>query len=76
MRILVQDCKTLEYLLPNGTRTRDAVGAHNYLSTIDALNFCQKSNDPNLQILMKFEKDEFDVALPVSANCKQAVAAA
>lgn len=76
MRILVQDCKTFEYLLPNGTRTRDVMVAHNYESTINALNFCQKLNDPDLQILMKFEKDEFDVALPVSGSCKQAAAAA
>ena len=71
MKILVQDCKTLEFLNRDGTRTLSFHAAEDFYSTLAALNFCQRREEENLQILMKFSRDEFDVTLPVSAHCKE-----
>jgi hypothetical protein len=71
MKILIQDCKTLEFVNRDGTRTTCPIAAEDFGSTLSALHFCQKSNLSDLQILMKFARDEFDVRLPVSGACKE-----
>lgn len=71
MKILIQDCKSLEYLNRNGSRTTSYASADDFGSTLAALQFCQTLQATNLQILMKFSRDEFDVRLPVSGACKE-----
>jgi hypothetical protein len=74
MKILIQDCKTLEFLQRDGARTRNIDNAEDFGSTIAALQYCKNSAWNNLQILMKFARDEFDLVLPISASCKESPA--
>lgn len=65
MRILLQDATTAEFLLLDG-RTKSATEAYDFGSTLAALQFSQRQAGTDLQILMKFDRDEFDMTLPVS----------
>lgn len=65
MRVLLQDRATAEFLRPEG-RTKNPAEAHDFRSTLAALKFSHELGSPDLQILLKFDRDEFDVFLPVS----------
>ena len=72
MKVLLQDSRTSEYLAPSG-RTKSAAAAHDFGSTIAALQFARKQGGSGIQILMKFDRAEFDLTLPVhSGESRQA----
>ena len=64
MKVLLQDSNTAEFLSPQG-RTKVASEAHDFRSTLAALQFAQKQRRHGIRILMTFDRAEFDLSLPV-----------
>ena len=71
MRVLLQDLRTSEFLCPTG-RTRSLSEAYDFRSTLEALHFAQKQGRSGIQIVMKFDRAEFDISLPVEAQFQDA----
>ena len=64
MRVLLQDAATAEFLCLEG-RTRNPAEAYNFGSTLAALRFTRLQPRGSLQILLKFDQEGFDMALPL-----------
>lgn len=69
MKILLQDSRTAEFLCPTG-RTKIASEAYDFRSTLAALQFAQKEQRQGIRILMKFDRSEFDLSLPVEVEVR------
>lgn len=67
MKILLQDRRTAEFITPGG-RTKSAAEAHDFRSTLAALQFARRQHEAGIQILMKFDRSEFDLAVPVGSD--------
>ena len=67
MTIVVQNCVTKEYLSKSGRWTTDASCARIFASTIDAFYYCHNRGVENSVIMLKFDRKEFDVSIPVKA---------
>ena len=65
MTIVVQNCVTKEYLSESGRWTSDASSARVFASTIDAFYYCHNRGVANSVIMLKFDRKEFDVSIPV-----------
>ena len=65
MTIVVQNCVTQEYLSKNGRWSSDASCARVFPSTIDAFYYCHNRGIANSVIMLKFDRKEFDVSIPV-----------
>lgn len=70
MRILVQNCKTGEFLTDAGEWSRDVLRARNFESSGQAVSFCVRQDCGDVQVVLKFTRDDMDVKLPISAACK------
>ena len=68
MRTIIQHRDTQQFLAhPDGpgSWTQRADGAVAFASSVAALQFCLKNHLENVQIVLKFQRDEFDIRLPV-----------
>ena len=65
MTIVVQNTVTKEYLSKNGRWLSDGSQARIFASTIDAFYYCHNRGIANSVIMLKFDRDEFDVSIPV-----------
>jgi hypothetical protein len=63
MRVLVQNATTKLYFGRQTLWTIDPEQAFNFEHTLHALNFMQRSKMKNVQIVMKFDDDQFDIHL-------------
>jgi hypothetical protein len=68
MTIVVQNCVTKEYLSKSGRWTTDASRARIFASTIDAFYYCHNRGVANSVIMLKFDRKEFDVSIPVKTT--------
>jgi hypothetical protein len=68
MTIVVQNCVTKEYLSNSGRWIADASRARIFASTIDAFYFCHNRGIANSVIMLKFDRKEFDVSIPVKTT--------
>lgn len=65
MRVLVQNPLTLSYYLAPGLWTRDPDEARAFSTSQEAINFCVEQGLFNLQIVLKFPDDRYDIELPI-----------
>ena len=65
MRVLVQNPLTLSYYLAPGLWTRDSEEALAFSNSQEAINFCVGQGLFNLQIVLKFPDDRYDIELPI-----------
>jgi hypothetical protein len=68
MTIVVQNCVTKEYLSKSGRWTTDASRARIFASTIDAFYYCHNRGVANSVIMLKFDREEFNVSIPVKTT--------
>ncbi|EEF58015.1 hypothetical protein Cflav_PD0980 [Pedosphaera parvula Ellin514] len=69
MRVLVQNTNTKLYFGREILWTIDPDQAFNFERTLRALDFMQRSKIKNVQIVMKFDDDQFDIHLsPAKAH--------
>ena len=72
MRILLQNCKNFLYYAVDGSWTQHADHALDFKSSVRALEFCRDQRPPDVQIVLKFNDDTYDIDFPVSQGCKEA----
>jgi hypothetical protein len=69
MRVLIQHCDSLKFYVDADSWTDSPRNAMDFRGSVKALDYIQRHQIGRAQIVLKFEKDEFDVVLP-SADCK------
>lgn len=72
VKILIQNCFSLDYLKENREWTGNVANALAFPSANDALEFCLKHRPPDVHIVLKFERPEYDINFAVSPTCKDA----
>ena len=70
MNILIENCKTHQFLKTLGTWTSNLAEAKFFQNSTEALKFCNEHEIPKAQILLKFSDARYDVKLPVSEECR------
>jgi hypothetical protein len=75
MRILLQNCKNHFYYRADGAWTPHPDEALDFESSVRALDFCRLHRPSNVQIILKFPNDRYDIDFPVSEACKKTSAA-
>lgn len=70
MRVLIQSCDSLKFYAGGGRWDDSALNAEDFRGSVSALDYIRKNRLGRAQIVLKFEKDEFDVILP-SRECKE-----
>jgi len=65
MRILLQQKETGLYFKDIGAWTRDAIEAMDFLSSTSAIDFCVLNKISDVQLVLKFEEQRYDIVLPV-----------
>lgn len=70
MRILIQNCKNKEFLTPGQFWTSDQTAAAVFGSTTLAMKHANAHHLTDVQIVLKFPEDRYDVRIPLSDGCR------
>jgi hypothetical protein len=65
MRILIQQKETGLYFKDVGSWTRNPPDAMDFLSSTTAIDFCVMNKISGVQLVLKFEEQQYDIVLPV-----------
>jgi hypothetical protein len=65
MRILLQQKETGLYFKDVGSWTCDTGEAMDFVSSTAAIEFCLLNRLPDVQLVLKFEEQQYDIVLPV-----------
>ncbi len=65
MRILIQQTETGLYFQDVGAWTRNPTEAMDFLSSTSAIDFCVLNKISGVQLVLKFEEQQYDIVLPV-----------
>ena len=65
MRILIQQKETGLYFKDVGSWTRNPSEAMDFLSSTTAIDFCVMNKISGVQLVLKFEEQQYDIVLPV-----------
>ena len=65
MRILLQQKETGLYFKDVGSWTRNTGEAMDFVSSTEAIEFCAINRLPGVQLVLKFEEQQYDIVLPV-----------
>ena len=65
MRILLQQKETDLYFKDIGTWTRESAEAMDFLSSTSAIDFCEANKISDVQLVLKFEEQRYDIVMPV-----------
>ena len=68
MRILLQHVITGLYLTEVGGWTRSGDEALDFVSSSSALDFCRGNRMTDVQLVLKFQEQQYDIVLPVLAD--------
>jgi hypothetical protein len=68
MRILIQQKDTGLYFKDVGAWTRTPSDAMDFLSSTTAIDFCVMNKISGVQLVLKFEEQQYDIVLPVLTN--------
>ena len=75
MKILLQNCETLEFYKSSQCWTSNPGEAMEFTSSSEALDFCflHRQEMGEIQILMKFSDSKYDMVFPVTDGCREAL---
>jgi hypothetical protein len=65
MRILIQQKDSGLYFRDVGDWTRSPAEAMDFLSSTSAIDFCVLNKISHVQLVLKFEEQQYDIVLPV-----------
>ena len=65
MRILLQQKETGLYFKDIDSWTRESSGAMDFLSSTAAIDFCVLNKITDVQLVLKFDEQKYDIVLPV-----------
>ena len=68
MRILLQQRDTGLYFEDIGSWTADSSAAMDFVSSTAALDFCSGNKLHGVQIVLKFDEEQYDIVLPQVAE--------
>lgn len=68
MRILIQQKNTGLYIKDLGAWTSNAADANDFLSSTKALAFCATHKISDVQLVLKFDAEHYDIVLPTSVG--------
>jgi hypothetical protein len=71
MRILIQNCKTKQYLTNDRDWTADQSGAAVFGSTTLAMKYSNAHRLTDVQVVLKFPEDRYDVHIPLTDGCRE-----
>jgi hypothetical protein len=72
MKILVQNCLTHLYFKTLSEWTPDPSAARSFPTSENAIVYCAEHRIPAVQIVLKFEYDQYDISVPITKECEQA----
>jgi hypothetical protein len=64
MKALLRQLGTGLYFISQGQWTADYQAAHDFESSVNAREFCLKQGLTNVQIVLKFDVEKYDIVLP------------
>ena len=65
MKVLLQQKETGEYFRDVGVWTRNPAEAMDFLSSMKAIDFSVANKIANVQIVLKFKEQHYDIVLPM-----------
>jgi len=65
MKVLLQNLKTKLFFKEIGIWTADIEKARDFPNSLNAINFCNANGLKDVQVLLKFKQERYDVALPL-----------
>lgn len=65
MRILIQQKNSGLYFQDIGAWTKNSAEAMDFLSSTSAIDFCVLNKISQVQLVLKFEEQQYDIVLPV-----------
>ncbi|HET7624739.1 MAG TPA: hypothetical protein VFM25_05690 [Verrucomicrobiae bacterium] len=68
MRILIQQKQTGLYFQDIGAWTPHSADAMDFLSSTSAIEFCVLNKLSDVQLVLKFEEQRYDIVLPISGG--------
>jgi hypothetical protein len=71
MRILLQQRETGLYFRDVGSWTRNHAEAMDFVNSTAAIEFCVLNKLSGVQLVLKFEEQQYDIVLPVAAPADQ-----
>lgn len=74
MKILVQNCQNHLYLKTLSEWTALVADAMSFPSSEKAVVFCAEHRIPAVQVVLKFEYDQYDIRVPITEECREPVA--
>ena len=70
MKVLLQNCKTLEFYTSDGSWSPNSDEALDFGASARVLEFCQLHHPPDVQIVLKFTNARYDLQFPVTDGCR------
>jgi hypothetical protein len=71
VKILVQNCRTHLYLVSLMEWTPNPEKARNFANSEQALAFCTEHRLPEVQIVLKFDCEKYDISVPITVECDE-----
>jgi hypothetical protein len=68
MKVLLQHKESGLYLKDIGVTTHDTLDAMEFLSSTQAIEFCASHKIADMQIVLRFQEQHYDIVLPVLMN--------
>ena len=65
MKILLQRKETGDYFQEPGTWTRESADAMDFLSSTSAIDYCAANKILDVQLVLKFDEQHYDIVLPM-----------
>ena len=75
MKILVQNCHNHLYLKSLSEWTQSSSDARAFATSENAIVFCAEHRIPAVQIVLKFDYEQYDISVPITEECEGAAAA-
>lgn len=71
MKICIQNCVTKDYLNDRLAWEKSEAKARHFASSVEAIDYLTRHGLADCDVVLKFDTGEYNVALPVSENCRR-----
>jgi hypothetical protein len=72
MKIVLQRKDTGDYFKDVGDWTRNAAEAMDFLSSTQAIEFCAMNQISDVQLVLRFEEQHYDIVMPMAGRLSTA----
>ena len=71
MKILVQNCLNHMYLRSLSEWTPEVSEAKEFSTSEKALAYCNEHQIPAVQVVLKFDYEQYDIRVPITEECEE-----